>query len=181
MRARLIPSLLVLLFVASIFPHTAQAGNNPVDRPLKMSDAHLQLDWGITGTQELDCGGNKIAGGHSSGQGNFTHLGQSSIEVSAAWDIGHQLDPADAQFVPTGPAGGPVAPVLGTGAYPYQFQFNPFTGECSAAVAATGEVKITAANGDEVFGAMCLAPSPGERRSGSISWRRATGSRPSPS
>jgi hypothetical protein len=157
MRAKLIPSLLVLLFLASIFPHTAQAGNHPVDRPLKMTRGDLQLDWAIDRAHELACGGSEIAGGHSSGQGNFTHLGESMIEVSAAWDIGNLLDPDDAQFAPTSPArpaGGPVAPVLGTGAYPYEFHFNPFTGECGPAVTATGDVTIVAANGDKVFGAI---------------------------
>jgi hypothetical protein len=154
MRAKLIPSLSVLLLLGSTFPHTAQAGNDPITRPLKMTRGDLQLDWAIDRAHELACGGSEIAGGHSTGQGNFTHLGRSTIEVSAAWDIGNQLDPADAQYVPTGPAGGPVAPVLGTGAYPYEFHFNPFTDECGPAVTTTGEVTVTAANGDEVSGAI---------------------------
>ena len=159
MRTRLIPSLLALLFLASTFPHTAQAGKHPIVRPLKMTEGSLQLDWAIDRNQESSvCNGEQIAGGHSSGQGNFTHLGRSTIEVSAAWDIGHLLDPAEAQFVPTGPAGGPVAPVLPTDMYPYpyEFHFNPFTGECGPAVTATGEVTLTAANGDKVFGTIMV-------------------------
>jgi hypothetical protein len=128
--------------------------SNAAERPLKLSRSDLRVDWAIQNTQEQPCSGEQIAGGASSGEGNFTHLGSSRIEVSAAWDVGHLLDPGDVQFVPVGPAGGPVAPVLGADDYPYGFQFNPFTGECEAVVSATGTVKLTAANGDQVFGAI---------------------------
>lgn len=152
MPAKLIPPLLVLLFLASNFLPSAEGGHHPVNEPLKLSDGHLQVDWAVDRDHERDCGGKEIAGGASSGQGNFTHIGHSTIEVSAAWDIGNQLNPKDAQFDPIGPAGDAVAPVLGTDAYPYAFQFNPLTRKCGAAAMATGAVTITAANGDQVFG-----------------------------
>jgi len=144
---------LPLVMVGRLSP-AAEPANNPVQRPLKLTHGKLQVEWAIDRHHELACGGDAIAGGLSSGAGTFTQLGKSKMEVSAAWDIGHLLDPDKAQFVPVGPAGGPVAPVLGPGAYPYQFHFNPFTGACGAAVSATGNVTITAANGDKVFGAI---------------------------
>lgn len=130
----------------------ASRGNNPTARPLKMSRSSLELEWAIERDQELACGGQEIAGGSSAGTANFSHLGVTSIAISAAWDIGNQLPPNTAQFEPVGPVGGPVAPVLGPADYPYDFQYNPFTGACGSAVSATGEVTLTAANGDQVFG-----------------------------
>ena len=140
------PLLLVLIGT----PAVTCAG--AVEKPLKLSHGKLQVDWAIQNIQEQSCSNEQIAGGASSGDGNFTHLGNSGIEVSAAWDVGHQLAPGSGQFTPVGPAGGPIAPVLGSNDYPYSFQFNPFTGECGAVVSATGTVKLTAANGDKVFG-----------------------------
>ena len=64
-----------------------------VARPLKLSRSDLQVDWAIQNFQEQGCSGEQIAGGESSGKGNFAHLGLSGIEVSAAWDVGHLLDP----------------------------------------------------------------------------------------
>ncbi len=125
-----------------------------VARPLKLSRSDMRVDWAVENTPELACGGGKIAGGASSGEGNFTHLGLSGIRVTAAWDIGHLLDPNKTQFVPVGPAGGPVAPVLGSQDYPYVFHFDPFTGRCGTAVVATGDVVLTAANGDKVLAAI---------------------------
>lgn len=153
-----------LLLVCALLPFAATPGEtgpskssthgNAVARPLKLSRSDMRVDWAVENAQELACGGSKIAGGASSGEGNFTQLGLSGIRVSAAWDIGHLLDPNNTQFVPIGPAGGPVAPVLGPGDYPYGFHFDPFTGQCGAAVIATGDVVLTAANGDKVFGAI---------------------------
>jgi hypothetical protein len=126
-----------------------------VARPFKMSRADFTLDWGITRDQELECGGDEIAGGEISGIGNFTHLGRSRIKMSAAWDIGSRItDPNEAQFSPVGPAGGPFAPVLGPDDYPYDFHFDPFTSLCEAVVSATGELELTAANGAKVYGAI---------------------------
>jgi hypothetical protein len=123
-------------------------------RPFKMSNHALELKWGIERDQELQCEGDEIAGGEIIGRGNFTHLGRSSISLSAAWDIGARIaDPSQAQYSPTGPAGGPFAPVLQwPDDYPYNFQFDPFTQTCGQVVSATGELVLTAANGHQVHG-----------------------------
>jgi hypothetical protein len=121
-----------------------------VERPLKMNRANLSLEWGVVADQEQFCIGNRIAGGSTVGMGNFTHLGLTKMEMSAAWDIDRLID--NPQFVPQGPAGGPVATVLSGNEYPYHFGFNPITQECGTAVVATGELVLTAANGDKVFG-----------------------------
>jgi hypothetical protein len=118
-------------------------------RPLKLSRSDLQLVWGITAPDEQACGGGRIAGGYIEGSLNLSHLGRSSIEMSAAWDIDQLITP---QFTPVGPAGGPVARVLEQNDYPYQFQHNPFGPGCGTTVSATGDVVLTAANGDQVFG-----------------------------
>jgi hypothetical protein len=123
---------------------------NPVARPFKMSRSELKLEWGIVAQQEQFCTGNRIAGGSTIGKGNFTHLGLTDIEMSAAWDIDRLI--SDPQFVPEGPAGGPVATVLSGSEYPYHFMFNPFTQQCEPAVSATGNLVLTAANGDKLFG-----------------------------
>lgn len=132
----------------------AKKGPPSVERPFKLSRSELSLDWGIERDWELACGGDEVAGGESSGFGNFTHLGRAKIHVSAAWDIGARIaDPSQAEFTPVSPAAaGPFAPVFGPEDHPYQFAFNPFTGECEQAVVATGEVRLTSANGDEVHG-----------------------------
>lgn len=123
-----------------------------VEKPFKMSRPDLSLDWAIEAAPEEGCSGIEFAGGKISGDGNFTHLGRSTIDMSAAWDIGNLLDAGDEQFEPVGPAGGPVAPLLGQGEYPYDFQFDPFDQECEQVVSATGELSLVAANGDEVHG-----------------------------
>jgi hypothetical protein len=132
----------------------AKKGPGSVDRPFKLSRSELSLDWGIERDWELACGGDEIAGGESSGFGNFTHLGRTEIHMSAAWDIGARIaDPTQAEFTPVSPAAaGPFAPVYGSGDYPIQFRFNPFTGQCDQSLAATGTMRLTAANGDEVHG-----------------------------
>jgi hypothetical protein len=135
-------------------PLAAKKGPDSVERPFKLSRSELSLDWGIERDWELACGGDEVAGGESSGFGNFTHLGRTEIHMSAAWDIGARIaDPDQAEFTPVSPAaGGPFAPVFGPDDYPYQFEFNPFTGLCEQVVAATGVLLLTAANGDEVHG-----------------------------
>lgn len=130
----------------------SKQGASPVARPFKMSQIDFHVDWAIDRNHELACGGDEVAGGASTGEGSFTHLGRSTLTVSIAWNVGNLIDPAAVQFVPVGPAGGPVAPVLGPGDYPYAFHFNPFSGQCEAVVLATGEVELTAANGDQVSG-----------------------------
>lgn len=124
------------------------------ERPFKMSNPRLDLAWGIERDFELDCGGDEIAGGEIDGVANLAHLGRATIALSAAWDIGQvNPNPGDAVFSPVGPAGGPFAPVLEwPDDYPYDFQFDPFTQTCSQEVSATGELVLTAANGDEIEG-----------------------------
>jgi hypothetical protein len=165
-RMLIIPFLIVVIFGCSETPHPVEpdlsqqsatgsadvtAMNSPVERPLKMSRSNLSLDPVIIRDQELACGGGEISGGEISGNTHLTHLGRASMHISIAWDIGDLLDPGEVQFDPEGPAGGPVARILGPDDYPYHFQFNPFTGECGEAVSATGQVELTAANGDRVF------------------------------
>jgi hypothetical protein len=129
---------------------TAAARGEAPARPFRMSRSDFALDWAITRDHELLCGGDEIAGGAISGYANFTHLGRTELTITAAWDIGNQIDPADVRFVPTGPAGGPVAPVLGPDEYPYAFRFDPYTGQCAETVAATGRLLLTAASGDRL-------------------------------
>jgi hypothetical protein len=85
------------------------------------------------------------------GKASFSHLGQSWVEVSAAWDVANLLT-TPAQYEPVGPAGGPVAPVIGQSGYPHAFHYDPATGTCQQTVSATGKVVLTAANGDRLFG-----------------------------
>jgi len=120
-------------------------------RPLILNHHALALNWGITKSQEEGCGGSAIAGGDLGGSADFSQLGHSTVSVSAAWDIGHLIT-GSSHFQPKGPASGPVAPVLGESAYPYNFHYNPSTGKCSAGFTATGKVVLVAANGDRVTG-----------------------------
>lgn len=122
-----------------------------------MTDAHLQMDWGITIFQEEPCSGDRIAGGEVSGDATFGQLGEFSVKMSSAWDPGNLLDENENEFEADSPnAAGPVAPVLGQGDYPHDFQFDPFTQTCldpgESVASATGEVRLTAANGDELYG-----------------------------
>jgi hypothetical protein len=120
-------------------------------RPLTLNHHALALNWGITKSQEQGCGGSAIAGGDLGGSAAFSQLGNSSVSVSAAWDIGHLITGA-ARFTPKGPASGPVAPVLGQSAYPYAFHYDPSNGQCHGGYVATGKVVLVAANGDRVTG-----------------------------
>src|SRR5512140_1342281 len=120
------------------------------DSQFLAQNVKIKVDWSVTKFQELGCGGPAIAGGQISGNAEFNHLGKSTLQFSAAWDIGHLL--SQHRYHPVGPAGGPVAPVLGTGSYPHPFHFNPLTGQCGDGVSASGHLVITAANGDQVFG-----------------------------
>jgi hypothetical protein len=120
-------------------------------RPLKLNHHALTPVWTVSKDQEIGCGGPGVAGGLVGGKGNFTQLGQSSVDVSAAWDIAHQIQ-TPAQYHPVGPASGPVAPVIGQAGYPYAFHYDPATGACAQTVSATGKVVLTAANGDRLYG-----------------------------
>lgn len=146
----------------------SKKGSNPVERPFKMNRSNLSLDWGIEGAQEVACqialgaatspeDAEEIAGGEISGSANLTHLGLAEVHLSAAWDVGNLL--AEPEFDPVSPAaGGPAAPVLGPDDYPYTFHVNPFEPplppSCETVVTATGELLLTAANGDELHGSV---------------------------
>jgi hypothetical protein len=146
----------------------AKKGGTSVERPFKLSRSALSLDWGVERDAEVGCqlalglvtdpdDAVHMAGGAISGIGNFTHLGRSTIEMSAAWDIGQaNPNPDDAMFSPVGPAGGPFAPVLGPDGYPYDFHVNPFVfpPTCGQLVTATGDLTLTSASGHQVFGAV---------------------------
>jgi hypothetical protein len=159
---RLLQSLCALLLVGcsapadapdsyslALLPTEVSAARGASTRPFKMSRGDLSLRWAVVVPQEVSCGGSRVAGGAITGRGNFTHLGVSTIRMSAAWDIARLVTP---QYTPVGPAGGPVAAVLTQSDYPYQFHFDPFTQQCGTTVQATGELVLTAANGDRVFG-----------------------------
>jgi hypothetical protein len=120
-------------------------------RPLKLNHSGLVPIWTVSKDQELSCGGSAVAGGEVGGGANFTHFGASWVNVSAAWDIGNLIT-TPPQYQAVGPAGGPVAPVIGTSGYPYAFHYDPATGSCQQTVSATGNVEVTAANGDRLFG-----------------------------
>lgn len=120
-------------------------------KPMKLNHHALTPVWTVSKDQELGCGGTAVAGGLVGGKGNFTHLGESSVEVSAAWDVGNLIQ-TPARYQPVGPAGGPVAPVIGQAGYPYDFHYDPQGGTCAQAVSATGKVVLTAANGDRLYG-----------------------------
>jgi hypothetical protein len=130
---------------------TAVLAAGDAARPLALNHHALKLEWGVTHTQELGCAGADVAGGEVVGTAQLSHLGASAVSVSAAWDIGHQIQ-GTPRYTPVGPAGGPVAPVLGQDHYPYTFAFDPVTGTCQPSVRATGKVAIAAANGDRVLG-----------------------------
>jgi hypothetical protein len=120
-------------------------------RPLQLNHHALVPVWTVSKDQEIGCGAPASAGGDVGGNASFSHLGQSWVEVSAAWDVANLLT-TPAQYQPVGPAGGPVAPVIGQSGYPHQFHYDPATGTCQQTVAATGKVVLTAANGDRLFG-----------------------------
>jgi hypothetical protein len=130
---------------------TALLSKSANARPLALNHHALTLNWGITKSQEQGCGAQAIAGGDLGGNAEFTHLGNSTVSVSAAWDIGHLIT-GSARFTPVGPASGPVAPILGRNAYPYAFHYDPSTSSCKPGHTATGRVTLVAANGDRVTG-----------------------------
>jgi len=133
---------------------TAVLSRSADARPLALNHQDLEVPWAVAGAQEAKCEptGAKITGAMISGKGNFSHLGQTTVSTSLAWDIGHLLSPGTAKYKPVGPASGPVAPVFGPARYPYAFHYDPIHGVCGNAVTATGKVVLTAANGDQVFG-----------------------------
>lgn len=144
----LVPVALLALVVAACGPESG-----PQTQDFEMTGEDLDLVWAITRDQELPCGGSEMAGGALAGNATFTEFGTMDVDFSAAWDIAARVaDPAEAEFQPEGPAGGPFAPVLGTDEYPYAFQYDPFTDTCDPVVSATGDVTFTADDGDELLG-----------------------------
>ncbi|MGD2068487.1 MAG: hypothetical protein PVI57_07355, partial [Gemmatimonadota bacterium] len=123
----------------------------PSGGPLTVSQENLTLLWAVSKDQELECGGPAVAGGHVGGEGDMSTLGASTIDISAAWDVGDLIQTAP-RYSPQGPAGGPVAPVLGQDRYPYAFRHDAESGACEPGTEATGEVVLTTTGGDEVFG-----------------------------
>jgi hypothetical protein len=117
---------------------------------LELNNQHLAPLWTVSKGQELGCGGTGVAGGHVGGTGDFSSLGESTVDVSAAWDVPNLIQTTP-QYTPVGPASGPVAPVLGQSDYPFAFHYDPETGDCQQTVEATGKVVLTAANGDRLY------------------------------
>ncbi|HSK12606.1 MAG TPA: hypothetical protein VK907_05290, partial [Phnomibacter sp.] len=94
----------------------------------------------------------EVGGGAISGMATFKEIGLVNIALSSVWDIENKLEAEDVVHEPEGPAGGPVATVFGKDAYPYNFMFSPFTGQCENAMSATGEMSLTTDNGDIISG-----------------------------
>jgi hypothetical protein len=118
---------------------------------LELNNQHLEPVWTVSKDQEIGCGGTGVAGGQVGGTGDFSALGESTVDVSAAWDISNLIQ-STPEFTPVGPASGPVAPVIGQSGYPYAFHYDPETSSCKQNVQATGKVILTAANGDRLYG-----------------------------
>jgi hypothetical protein len=142
--------LLLSLAVVSGLVACGDDVSGPQTRQLAMTSHQLVPVWTISRDQDLACGGGK-AGGQVGGIATFTELGVTAVEVSAAWDVANLLQTPQ-QYNPTGPAGGPRAPVLDQDDYPYTFRFNPSTNACGQTNTATGKVILTAADGGRVLG-----------------------------
>lgn len=145
---RLIPAT-ALLLLGILLACSSDAPSGPPG-VLELNNQHLTPLWTVSKDQELGCGGTGVAGGYVGGTGDFSSLGESTVDVSAAWDVPNLIQTTP-QFTPVGPATGPVAPVLGQSDYPFAFHYDPATGECQQTVEATGKVVLTAANGDRLF------------------------------
>ena len=130
---------------------TAVLSRGDQARPVTLNHHALVPTWTVTKDQESSCGGTAVAGGQVGGKGQFTHLGRSSVDVSVAWDVANLIQ-TPPRYTPVGPAGGPVAPVIGQSRYPYAFHYDPQSGNCQQTVAATGKVVLTAATGELLLG-----------------------------
>lgn len=117
-----------------------------------MSDPDMEMVWVVVREMELACDAPETAGGEIAGTATFGSLGELTVSMSAAWDVGNaNPDPTQAEYDPDSPdAAGPFAPVLGQAEYPYEFAANPETQACEQTVAATGVASFTADNGDEL-------------------------------
>lgn len=148
-KLRITAFLALLVLIA-----TACQAPDPGATTFELSDPAIQMDWVVVRDQELACGGGEMAGGEISGDAAFGALGRLDIDMSAAWDVGAaNPDPTAATYEPQSPhAAGPFAPVLGQNEYPHPFEFNPFTQMCDPTVSATGELTLTADDGDRIDG-----------------------------
>lgn len=147
------PGIAILALVLVLTGCKDSGPEAPETRPFQITDHDIALAWVLTRDHELACEAPEMAGGAITGEATFGAIGPFVLEMSVAWDIGARIaDPGAAEFEPEGPAGGPFAPVLGETGHPYEFQANPFTGECGAVVSATGELELTAEDGDRIFG-----------------------------
>jgi hypothetical protein len=142
-----VPVVLLALLAAACAPAPVAQTH-----AFEMTDQDLELVWAITRDHELPCGGDEMGGGAMAGQATFAELGVLDIAFTAAWDIEARIaDPAQAEFEPQGPSGGPFAPVFGPDEHPYHFQYDPFTDTCAQVVSATGEIEFTATDGAQIF------------------------------
>ena len=150
--------LLLSLSISSFIYFSSCSSSDPEPDPgpqtiaLEMTSADLNLVWAITREHEMPCGGDEVGGGAISGLATFVEIGLVNLELSSVWDIENKLEPAEVEYEPEGPAGGPVARVFGKQDYPYDFMFSPFTGQCETVVSATGEMTLTTDNGDTILG-----------------------------
>lgn len=102
--------------------------------PIRGTFKGFEPVWVVSHFQE----GGLVAGAEVKSVGNVSHLGLTQVRASAAWDWGQ---PAAGAFTPEGPVTQFSATIL-----PGSTHFT------SQDVTATGEVTMTAANGDELHG-----------------------------
>lgn len=146
-------TLCLLLIAAYTTGCGSDSVTGPEERAVELNGSNLQIQWAIDRNQELACGGSEVAGGGISGVADMSPFGSVTLEMTSAWDIGARTaDPSQAEFSPQGPAGGPFAPILGPNGHPYQFQFNPMTGECGNGPVATGNLVMTGGDGAQITG-----------------------------
>lgn len=143
---------LFVVLAAFILVVTGCQTTGPVTAEFEMSAPNIDMTWLVVRDQEVACGAPEVAGGEITGDADFGELGRLDIAMSAAWNVGAaNLDPSAATYEPESPhAAGPFAPVLDQDDYPHQFAFNPFTQECDPTVSATGELTLTAPDGDRI-------------------------------
>ncbi|UCE03884.1 MAG: hypothetical protein JSW67_06780 [Candidatus Latescibacterota bacterium] len=107
-------------------------------RPLKGRFRTFEPNWVVSHFRE-GCDGSLDAGAEVASSGNVTHMGKTYAVASAAWNW---ADEAARVHTPVGPTTGSSASLITS--YPHAF--------CGRSEVATGDVVLTAANGDEVHG-----------------------------
>jgi hypothetical protein len=107
-------------------------------RPLKGRFRTFEPNWVVSHIRG-GCDGSLDAGAMVKSRGNVSHMGKTYAVASAAWDWAVK---AAGVYTPVGPTTGSSASLIAS--YPYEF--------CGRSEVATGEVVLTAANGDEVHG-----------------------------